>query len=197
MTTAVSKGQTTSPGRSRKQATCIAKQSPSPLNHTFLLGRARFTAQPLSALVISRRCTTTTWKCLISRFVEHGNTRQQLSFSFLELWYSLLELNSKKISNIWQIKGDGISAIKFEAARIHFLSDVFVAERSCRCFLNSLLAMAWWQRFLLPTCPRAWEPSRWSKQRRVCLSCGRLSELWQATSAQRKVSLHCSLLSNQ
>ena len=28
----------------------ISKQSPSPLHHTFLLGRARFTAQPLSAL---------------------------------------------------------------------------------------------------------------------------------------------------
>ena len=29
----------------------ISKQSPSPLHHTFLLGRARFTAQTLSALV--------------------------------------------------------------------------------------------------------------------------------------------------
>ena len=28
----------------------ISKQSPRPLHHTFLLGRARFTAQPLSAL---------------------------------------------------------------------------------------------------------------------------------------------------
>ena len=46
---------------------------------------------------LSRRCTTTTWKCLISRFVEDGNTRQQLSFSFPELWYSLLEFNSRKI----------------------------------------------------------------------------------------------------
>ena len=31
----------------------ISKQSPSPLHHTFLLGRARFTAQPLSALVLA------------------------------------------------------------------------------------------------------------------------------------------------
>ena len=30
----------------------ISKHSPSPLHHTFLLGRARFTAQPLSALGI-------------------------------------------------------------------------------------------------------------------------------------------------
>ena len=76
---------------------------------------------------LSRRCTTTTWKCLISRFVEDGNTGQQLSFSFPELWYSPSELNCQKIANIWRIKRDGKSAIKFEAARIHFLSDVFVA----------------------------------------------------------------------
>ena len=30
----------------------ISKQSPSPLHHTFLLGRARLTAQPLSALLL-------------------------------------------------------------------------------------------------------------------------------------------------
>ena len=33
----------------------ISKQSPSPLHHTFLLGRARFTAQPLSALISALR----------------------------------------------------------------------------------------------------------------------------------------------
>ena len=46
---------------------------------------------------LSRRCTTTTWKCLISRSVENGNTRQQLSFSFPKLWYNPLEFNSKTI----------------------------------------------------------------------------------------------------
>ena len=46
---------------------------------------------------LCRRCTTTTWKCLISRFVEDVKTRQRLSFSFPELWYSLLEFNSRKI----------------------------------------------------------------------------------------------------
>ena len=76
---------------------------------------------------LSRRCTTTTWKCVISRFVGDGNTRQQLPFSFHELWCSPLEFNSKTFANIWWIKRDGISAITFEAARIHFLRDVFVA----------------------------------------------------------------------
>ena len=56
-----------------------------------------------------RRCCLSSLmqKCLISRFVEDGNTRQQLSFSFSELWYSSLEFNSKKIANIWRIKRDG------------------------------------------------------------------------------------------
>ena len=59
---------------------------------------------------LCRHCTTTTWKCLISRFVENANTRQQLYFSFAELWYSLLEFNSrKKIANIWRTERDGIS----------------------------------------------------------------------------------------
>ena len=64
---------------------------------------------------------------LISRFVEDGNKRQQFFFSFPKLWYGPLEFNSKKVANIWRIKRDGISAIKFEAAQIHFLSNVFVA----------------------------------------------------------------------
>ena len=30
----------------------------------------------------------------------------------------------KKIANIWRIEQDGISAIKFAAARLHFLRDI-------------------------------------------------------------------------
>ena len=53
VTAAVSNGQTTSHALTEvankpKQATFLC---PSPLHHTFLLGRARFTAQPLSALL--------------------------------------------------------------------------------------------------------------------------------------------------
>ena len=39
----------------------------------------------------------TTWECLISRFVEDGNSRHQLCFSFLELWYSLLGFKSNRL----------------------------------------------------------------------------------------------------
>ena len=43
------------------------------------------------------RSMTTTWKCLISRFVKDVNSRQQLYFSFPEIWYSLSEFNYKQI----------------------------------------------------------------------------------------------------
>ena len=46
---------------------------------------------------LCRRCTAAMWKCLNLLFVKDGNTRQQLSFSFPELWYSPLEFNSKNI----------------------------------------------------------------------------------------------------
>ena len=74
---------------------------------------------------------TTTWMCLIPRFVEDGNRKQQLSFSFPELWYSPLELDStpKKFANIWRIKRGRIRVIKFKAASIHFWSHVFVTVR--------------------------------------------------------------------
>ena len=53
-------------------------------------------ASPFFCTFLCRRCTTTTWKCLISRFVEDVNSRR-LFFCFPELWYSLLEFNSRKI----------------------------------------------------------------------------------------------------
>ena len=59
-------------------------------------------------------------------FCRGWKDKTTLLFFYSELWYSLLEFNSKKIANLWRIKRDGISAIKFQAARIHFLSDVFV-----------------------------------------------------------------------
>ena len=44
-----------------------------------------------------RHCTTMSWKCLISRFVEGVNRQgNELSSSFSELRYSLLEFNSRK-----------------------------------------------------------------------------------------------------
>ena len=82
-----------------------------------------YTCITLFCTFLCRPCTTTTWKCLISRFNEDVKRRHQFSFSFPELWYSLLRIQLIKIANIWRIKRDGISVIKFEATR----SDVCVA----------------------------------------------------------------------
>ena len=64
----------------------------------------------------------------ISRLVEDGNSRQR-HFLFLFLNFSSVFWNStpEKIVNIWSIKQDEISAKKIEAARLLFLSDVFVS----------------------------------------------------------------------
>ena len=53
-------------------------------------------------IFLCRHCTTTTWKCPFSRFVEDVNARLRLSFSFPELRYSLVEFNSRKNANIWR-----------------------------------------------------------------------------------------------
>ena len=57
--------------------------------------------------------------------MEDVKTRQQFSFS--DLSYSPLELTPEKFPNIWQIECNGIRLMKFEKARIHFLTDVFAA----------------------------------------------------------------------
>ena len=76
---------------------------------------------------LCRCCTTTTWNRLVSRFMEDVNTRQQFPFSFCDLRYSPLELTPEKFPNVWQIKWNDIRLMKFEKARVHFLTDVFAA----------------------------------------------------------------------
>lgn len=59
--------------------------------------------------------------------MEAENSRQRPFFSFSEIWYRPLEFNLEKFANFWGIEQDGICVIKFEAAKKHFLTDVFVA----------------------------------------------------------------------
>ena len=59
--------------------------------------------------------------------VEDMNIRPWPSLSFPELRFSLLEFNSRKIVNIWRTKQDEISAIWFEAVKLHYLSYIFIA----------------------------------------------------------------------
>ena len=70
---------------------------------------------------LCRLYTTTKSKFPISLFVEDMKTRQR--YSPLEPQNSTLE----KFANIFRIERDVINAIKLEAVRIYFLSDVFVA----------------------------------------------------------------------
>ena len=65
----------------------------------FILAKQQLcTCITLFRTFLYRQCTTMTWKCLISRFVKDGNTRQRPSLPFPELWDSLLEFNSRKNS---------------------------------------------------------------------------------------------------
>ena len=58
---------------------------------------SNFAGESSSLYILCCHCTTTARKCLISRLVDDVNTRQQLSFSFTELRYSLLEFNFRKM----------------------------------------------------------------------------------------------------
>ena len=62
----------------------------------FKLGKQQlFSYITLFCTFLCRHCTTTTWKCLISRFMEDLKTRQRLSLSFPDLRYrSSLVLSS-------------------------------------------------------------------------------------------------------
>ena len=127
--------------------TLVLKQRPGgtrkwPIGKTITL---IYTCITLFCTFLSRRCTTTTWKCLISRLVEDVNTRQRLSFSFPELWYNLLEFNSRKI---WRIeRRAGINAITFDVARTPFLSDVLLAVAVVVAFKLKSSLMAYTRRF--------------------------------------------------
>ena len=76
---------------------------------------------------LCRRCTTTTWKCLISRFVENVTTRQQLYFYFPELRYSLLKFNSRKNCQHLTNWTKWNKRDKVWSSANSLLSDVFVA----------------------------------------------------------------------
>ena len=97
-------------------------------SNRFRLAKPQFcTCITLFCTFLCRRCTTTCENAQFHVLLEDGNTRQQLSFSFPDLWYSPLESTPKKFTSIWRIKRGRISVIKFKAAGIHFLSDVLVA----------------------------------------------------------------------
>ena len=60
----------------------ISKQSPSPLHHTFLLGRARFTAQPLSALLKYREEKSLRHVAMVAKFLDDNKPKRHLKSGF-------------------------------------------------------------------------------------------------------------------
>ena len=80
---------------------------------------------------LCRHCTTTTWNCLNSRFLEDLKTRQLLSFSFFKLRYIPVEFNSIKICPYqtnwmrWNSRVNSLFKSRFRSHR-------------CRCCLSSL-----------------------------------------------------------
>ena len=67
------------------------------------------------------------------------NNQSKLAMNFLNIDTVFQNSASpEKTANIWRTEWDRISAIKFEAARLHFLSDVFRRRHRRRC-LSSLI----------------------------------------------------------
>ena len=99
--------------------------------------------------------TTKTWKYIISRFLDDMNTRKRLSFSFPELWYSVLKFNSSKIRQHltnWtrQSKRDKVWSSANSLSKQSFRS-----RRRFWC-LSSLVSIR-------RTCTPLWDVLCWSK----------------------------------
>ena len=106
---------------------------------------------------LCRRCTT--WKCIISRPVDDLNTKQALSFPFLNFDTVPLNLTQEIFVNTWRTEQDGISAIKFEATQINFLGDLFVAVRvvvaKALCLHSAVARWYWFIRAMYDSSKRA------------------------------------------
>ena len=72
---------------------------------------------------------------------EHNTTTAFFFFSLPSIKSFRIHATPEKIANIWRIERDGISAIKFEAARLHFLIEVFVAVACRPCCLSFLVLL--------------------------------------------------------
>ena len=79
-----------------------------------------------SCTFLCRRCSTTTWNCLILRFVERVKATQWFSIE-KNCGYSLLEVNSSKIHHYFinWVTWNKHGAMNFETTWIHFLRKVF------------------------------------------------------------------------
>ena len=74
-----------------------------------------------------RHCAATTWKCLISRFMEDVNNDDEFFFLFLNLSAFPKKSTLGKFAYVWHFQPIGINATMFEKTRMPFLDDVFAA----------------------------------------------------------------------
>ena len=82
----------------------------------------------LFCTILCHYCTTTTWKWIISRFVEYVNKQRRNLLPLSEqLDKALRDSIPGEFLNIWESKWYGIIAMKTEKTRIHCKSDVFAA----------------------------------------------------------------------
>ena len=82
------------------------------------------------------------------RGCEH-NTETFFAFSWTSIQSFRIQVH-KKIVNIWPIERNGISAIKFEEARLHFLRDIFAAVAvvvAIRSLISNDLLLQNWRCF--------------------------------------------------
>ena len=86
-----------------------------------------------------RHCTTTTWNCLISRFVEDANTRQRFSFCFSWTSLSPLKWNSRKIRQHFSNRPKRNKCHEVWSSANSLFKWRFCNRRR-RCGLSSLLA---------------------------------------------------------
>ena len=89
----------------------------------------------------ARFCTTTTWTCLISRFMEYVNKQRRNFFIFLHLDMVLRNSTPGGFAYSWQSKWVWITSIKTERKQIHFLSDVLIAVASLDLKVTNITAL--------------------------------------------------------
>ena len=90
-----------------------------------------------------RRFTTTTLKCQISRFVEDGNSRQQLLILFLNFDTVLENSTPNEVANIWRTKQDGIRRDKVWRRAISLFKWRFRSRRHRWCLSSTMLQGGW------------------------------------------------------
>ena len=82
----------------------------------------------LFCTIVCHYCTTTTWKCIISRFMEYVNKQRRNLLPLSEqLDKALRDSIPGEFLYIWKSKWYGIIAMKTEKTRIHCKSDPFAA----------------------------------------------------------------------